>query len=159
MIARRHLLGARAGLLMLAFASGNPLAQERPADREDMGLAYAQCIRDNGYAEFPDPMPDGGIRFQITPDTAPRFQKAAEHCRHLAPEGMRGEQVTPEQLDALVELSRCVRENGVPEFPDPNAEGAFNLSGVSSGPDDPRIAAAMEACRGKAQGTRVMIGG
>ena len=52
-------------------------AQQAPADRQDAALAYAQCMRDNGYAEFPDPTPDGGIRFLIEPESAPRFEKAA----------------------------------------------------------------------------------
>jgi hypothetical protein len=52
-----------------------------------------------------------------------------------------------------------VRENGVPNFPDPDAEGRFNLKGVSTGPDDPQIEAAMDACADLRQGVRIMIGG
>ena len=77
-----------------------------------------------------------------------------------APEGMRGEDVTPEQLEALVKFSQCMRENGVADFPDPDAGGGYNLRGISSGPNDPRIAAAMDICRsGPGQGVRIMIGG
>ena len=73
---------------------------------------------------------------------------------------MRGEDVTPEHLDALLKLSQCVRENGVPDFPDPNADGGYNLRGVSTGPDDPRIQAAMDACGDLRQAAgRIMIGG
>ena len=148
-------------LMAAALATGSAAtAQQAPADRQDAELAYAQCMRDNGYAEFPDPTPDGGIRFQLTPDSAPRFEKAADACRDLAPEGMRGEDVTPEQLEALVKFSQCMRENGVADFPDPDAGGGFNLRGISSGPNDPRIAAAMDTCRsGPGQGVRIMIGG
>lgn len=159
MIARKFL-----PILMTAAlaTSSAATAQQAPADRQDAELAYAQCMRDNGYAEFPDPTPDGGIRFQITPDSAPRFEKAADACRDLAPEGMRDEGVTPEQLEALIRLSQCMRENGVADFPDPDADGRYNLRGVSSGPNDPRIAAAMDICRdvsGLGQGGRIMIGG
>ncbi len=151
----------RIGLIAAALATCSAAsAQETPADREDADLAYAQCMRDSGYGEFPDPMPGEGIRFQITPDSAPRFHKAAAACQHLAPEGMRDEDVTPEQLDALLKLSQCVRENGMADFPDPDADGRFDLSGVNAGPDDPQLKAAMDACSDLRQGVgRILIGG
>jgi hypothetical protein len=160
MIAPRLLPCLRIGLLAAALA--NPMtvaAQQAPVDDDDAALAYSQCIRDNGYAEFPDPTPGKGLRFLIKPGEAPRFEKAAAACRHLAPPGMRDEGVTPEALDALLKLAQCVRENGVPNFPDPNAKGGFELRGISAGPDDPKLEAAMDACRGLSQGTRIMIGG
>jgi hypothetical protein len=147
--------------MFAALTTSAATAQQTPTDREDAALAYAQCMRDNGYAEFPDPTPDGGLRFLIEPGTAPRFHEAAAACRHLAPEGMRDEGIAPENLEALVKLSQCVRENGVPDFPDPDSEGRFDLRGISAGPGDPRIDAAMEACRdetGLRQG-RIVIGG
>ena len=151
----------RASLMVAALvtSAAAATAQQAPADREDTALAYAQCMRDNGYAEFPDPTPGEGIRFLITPGSAPRFEKAAAACRHLAPEGMRDEGVTPEALEALVKLAQCVRENGVPSFPDPTSKGGFELRGISDGPDDPKLKAAMDACRGLSKGARIMIGG
>lgn len=137
-------------------------AQQTPADRQDAALAYAQCVRDNGYAEFPDPDAEGGFKFLIDPGSAPRFHAATQACRDLAPEGMRDEGVTPEQLDALIKLSQCVRENGVPEFPDPGPKGNYDLSGTGIGPGDARLDAAMAACRDKAgsgQRTRITVGG
>jgi hypothetical protein len=152
----------RASVMVAALATGSAAtAQQTPAaDRHDAALAHAQCMRDNGYAEFPDPRPDGNIRFLIEPGSAPRFHKAAAACRHLAPEGLRGEDITPENLEALVRLAQCVRENGLPDFPDPTADGRFELRGIGAGPGDPRLAAAMAACRDEAgQGGRIMIGG
>ena|SRR5688572_6779459 len=159
MIAPKVLPMLRAGLMAAALATCSAAAAQTPADREDAALAYSQCMRDNGYAEFPDPLPDGGIRFLVEPVSASRFQAAAAACRDLAPEGLRDEEMTPEDLEALLKLSQCVRENGVPDFPDPNAEGRFDLRGVSEGPDDPRLKAAMDACSELRQGLPVMIGG
>ena len=153
----------RAGLAIVLLASGSAaVAQQAPAESQDAVLAYAQCIRDNGYAEFPDPDPEGGFKFQINPESAPRFRAAAAACRDLAPEGMRDEGVTPEQLEALMKISQCVRENGVPEFPDPGPKGNYDLSGTGIGPGDTRLEAAMAACRqeaGPGQGMRIAIGG
>jgi hypothetical protein len=135
------------------------MAQQAPADNDDAALAYARCMRDNGYSEFPDPTPGEGLRFLISPGGAPRFEKAAAACRDLAPEGMRVEAVTPEALEALVKLAQCVRDNGVHNFPDPTSKGGFELRGISDGPDDPKLKAAMDACRGLSKGARIMIGG
>ena len=148
-----------AGLLLTALTLGSATAQQTETERADAALAFAQCMRDNGYAEFPDPTPDGDIRFQINRDSAPRFEAAAAACQHLAPEGMRGDDISPESLEALIKLAQCMRENGVPDFPDPSAEGGFNLQGVSTGPDDPRIAMAMGTCRAVAGGAPIRIGG
>src|SRR5688572_29141781 len=137
----------RAGLLAAVLATSSAaIAQQTPADRQDAAVAYAQCLRDNGYAEFPDPDLEGGFKFLINPESAPRFHAAAAACRDLAPEGMRDEGVTPEQLDSLIKLSQCVRENGVPEFPDPGPQGNYDLSATGIGPGDTRLEAAMAAC-------------
>jgi len=150
--------------LALAFTAGcsAALAQQSSPDRLDAALAYAQCVRDNGYAEVPDPDADGGFKFLIKPGSGQRFEAATAACRDLAPEGMRGEGVTPEQLDALIKLAQCVRENGVPEFPDPLPGGNFDLGSKNIGPGDARLEAAMAACRdesGTGSGMRITIGG
>lgn len=159
MIASKLLPLLRAGLLVAALMSPMAVAQQAPVDNDDAALAYAQCMRASGYAEFPDPTPGEGLRFLISPGGAPRFEKAAAACRDLAPEGMRDEDITPEALDALLKLAQCVRGNGVPNFPDPTSKGGFELRGISDGPDDPKLKAAMDACRGLSQGARIMIGG
>lgn len=150
----------RAGLLLTMLAAPSfAMAQPVPADRDDAALAYAQCVRDNGYAEFPDPEPDG-FKFLINPKDVERFKKAADACQDLAPPGMRDDEITPEQLDALMKLSQCVRENGVPDFPDPSADGRYDLGGLGIEPGDTRLAGAIDACREETgQSGRIMIGG
>jgi hypothetical protein len=152
----------RAGLAITLAGLCSATAAQPQADRDDAALAYAQCMRDNGYTEFPDASPTGDVRFRITPETAPRFQAAADACRELAPEGLRNDDITPDELEALVRLSACVRENGIPEFPDPGPKGNFDLQGTGIGPGDTRLEAAMDMCRDEAgfrQGFRIMIGG
>jgi hypothetical protein len=158
MIVSRSLLCT--GLLAAMLAPGSiAFAQQAPADRDDAALLYAQCVRDNGYAEFPDPEPDG-FRFLIAPGDVARFKKAAAACQGLAPDGMRDEGVTPEALDALLKLAQCVRENGVTEFPDPTADGRFDLQSTNLKPGDTRLEAAMAACREEAgPDVRINIGG
>jgi hypothetical protein len=133
--------------------------QQVSPDRQEAALAYAQCVRDKGYAEFPDPDADGGFKFLIDPENVARFKAAADACRDLAPEGMRDDAIAPAQLDALLKLSRCVRENGVPDFPDPDSTGRFELGGLGIKPGDARFEAAIAACRALAGDAPIMIGG
>lgn len=161
-IPQRILPILRTGLVLAALAPCSAAtAQQTPADREDADRAYAQCMRDNGYAEFPDPMPDGGFQFLINPESAPRFQAAATACQQLAPEGLDGEGIAAEDLETLVNFAACMRENGVPDFPDPDSRGGFDPGGISIGPDDARFEAAMAACddAGLVQGGQIHIGG
>lgn len=149
-------------VLVVAIAASGGATAQQPAERQEAALAHAQCMRDNGFTEFPDPSPDGRMQLRVTPESAPRFEAAAAACRDLAPEGLRGEAMTPEQLEGLLKLSQCVRENGIPDFPDPKAEGNFDLSAIGIGPGDQRLEAAMEICRDEAglgRGGRIMIGG
>jgi len=151
-----------AGLVAVVALCSPGAAQQSTTDRQDTALAFAQCVRDNGYAEFPDPDPEGGFKFLIEPDSVARFKAATAACRDLAPEGMRDDDVTPEQLDALIKLSQCVRENGVPEFPDPGPQGNFNLEGLGIEPGDKRLETAMATCQadgGSGAPVRITIGG
>jgi len=159
---RSRSLPMRADLMITALViCSAAVAQQAPADRADAALAYAQCMRDNGYAEFPDPAPDGGIQFLINPESAPRFEAAAAACQPLAPAGLGDETITPEDLEALVRFAQCMRENGLPNFPDPDSTGGFDSQAIGVGPDDARFQAAMAACdnAGLLQGGRIRIGG
>src|SRR5262245_26015538 len=85
-----------------AVGASSVAAQARgPAAREDAAVAYAQCMRDKGFTEFPDPAPDGRMQLRVTAESAPRFQKAQEACRSLAPAGIAGGAISPANLEAL----------------------------------------------------------
>src|SRR5690606_32107857 len=126
-------------------------------DPEDKALAYAQCMRENGMPEFPEPDSEGRIKFRrpINPDS-PELKQAAEACRHMAPEGWGEEKIDPEDQEVMLEFARCMRENGVPEFPDPDPNAGLRIT-----PNDPKARAALEVCDAILQesGIRVRIGG
>jgi hypothetical protein len=57
---------------------------------------FAQCMRDNGITEFPDPDPNGGIRVQTSPGSHmnpgdPAFKAAQEACAKYQPAPRSGE--------------------------------------------------------------------
>jgi hypothetical protein len=113
---------------------------------EDQVLAFAQCMRENGYAEFPDPEPDGGLRIRVDPSSAPRFQAAQEACRDLSPISEPPGPPSPEQIELLVGLAQCLRDNGLADFPDPNPQGAFSIGGLGVDPGSAQWQAAFQSC-------------
>jgi hypothetical protein len=49
------------------------------------------------------------------------FKQAMSACKDLEPPGFTGSKVTPSQRAARLKFAQCIRDNGVPDFPDPTA--------------------------------------
>ena len=146
--------------LAMALSLGSQ-ARAQDAEPADQGLAYSQCMRKNGFPDFPDPDSEGRILLQQRLDSrsAPAFQAAGEACRDLAPPGWAAERPDSERMEQLLGFAQCVRDEGVPDFPDPNAEGGFDFAGMDIDiADSPTMRAAMETCR-QAEGVTVGFGG
>lgn len=124
-------------LLVLTFAlsgcSKAPREQPEPENDTAKVLAYTKCMRENGV-DMEDP-PPGGMAVPGIPAMdagSPEMKKveaAAEKCAELLPaDTAEGRKITPEDLEKARALSRCMRENGLPDFPDPDPEsGAVKL--------------------------------
>lgn len=149
--------------------SRNDSSSGSEALTEEQALRFSQCMRDHGLPEFPDPTVDGEGNVQIfrrgadgaPPDIDPQsetFQDALEACRELLPALPFNDENQAELQDQLLELAQCMRDNGVPEFPDPDFSGGGLGSGGPGGifqqldPDDPRIRDALEHCQSKVFG-------
>lgn len=138
--------GARHAEAPATSSSGNGMAQL---------LAYARCMRTHGVSDFPDPTasPGGGAAIQINGGPGsdldrnnPTFMAAKRSCESLLPgAGEQSPPASPEKIAAEVKWAQCIRSHGLPNFPDPDGEGAFD-----SGKFDPGSAAfevASNACR------------
>jgi hypothetical protein len=135
-----------------ASESGNSGAAA--SDAEQAALDFAQCMRDNGVPSFPDPVakPDGGFGFERPQGVAPSaLDDALESCQSEArAAGVDPGSVAqdPEARDQLLRFSRCMRRNGVPDFPDPNPNASGSLRSVFGKVDlqSPRVQKAMASC-------------
>jgi hypothetical protein len=91
----------------------------------DKALRFAECMRDNGVSEFPDPGAQGGFTIEViangsSVDTdSAAFKQAETACKDLEPAGFYGGIRSPEQQEAALEFARCIRDHGVKDFPDP----------------------------------------
>ena len=118
------------------------------------GAKFSSCMRKHGVSSFPDPNAQGVITFGsdtgIDPNS-PTFRSARTACQKLLPNGG---QPTPQQQakmqQELLALSRCMRDHGIKDFPDPS-NGAIHLNGGPGSdldPNNPLFRAAQQACRG-----------
>nr|WP_221375412.1 hypothetical protein [Actinoplanes polyasparticus] len=134
-----------------------PVPSASPADEKSQLRAYAKCMRANGV-DMPDPNGDGALGVPAMKAGSPELKKmdaAIEKCRDLIPGGAGGEpqKVSAEDLERARALSKCMRENGMPDFPDPDPEtGAVALSEETV--DVKKMAAAGEKCGGVVPLTR-----
>ena len=95
----------------------------------EKAVRFAECMRANGVSAFPDPDASGqltidGVANGSSVDTSSAaFEKAISACKRLEPLGFTGTKVTPRQRTARLAFARCVRQSGVPDFPDPTPNG------------------------------------
>jgi hypothetical protein len=137
------------------------IAQRAPnADRVEQLVDYAQCIRENGYPDFPDPAPDGGFKFLIKRGSATLFEAAAAACKDKLPSGLMQDMQdpSPAQMDALLAFAACMRDKGISAFPDPSPQGRFDMRNSNLDLEAPQTRSAMDTCR-KAHPVAIRIGG
>jgi hypothetical protein len=99
-------------------------------------LAYAQCMRKNGVKNFPDPNAQGliDINGNEVDMKSEQAQSADAKCKSLLPAAGTG--AAPEAVrEASLAYAKCMRKNGVPKFPDPNADGGLDINGETLGVD------------------------
>ncbi|MFG1605121.1 hypothetical protein [Actinoplanes sp. NPDC049265] len=107
-------------------------APSKSADKITQLRAYAKCMRENGV-DMPDPDGDGVLRAPAMKAGAPvdkKMEAASEKCLPLLPADVGGapQKMTPEDLAKARAQAKCMRENGVPDYPDPDPEtGAIAL--------------------------------
>jgi hypothetical protein len=147
----------KTGLVLLALALAVGGCKHAPApkpsasvDQAEQARKFAQCMRDEGVEVQEVPAQDGpgGTGLTIGSSAGPESKKldaAMEKCRQYLPNGGEPTKLDPEQLEAMRKFAKCMRENGLPDFPDPDPDGGgFS---VKSGDDEDKFKAAMEKCR------------
>jgi hypothetical protein len=99
------------------------------AATHEQALKFAECMRDNGVKEFPDPDASGQLTIDaiangssLDPNTA-AFKHALSACKHLEPPGFTGPKRNAQQQKAALKFAQCIRDNGVKDFPDPTPDG------------------------------------
>ena len=101
-------------------------------------LAFAKCMRANGVPNSPDPNAGRGPLFNMAgiDAAAPAFKAARAECQKLMG-GPVGGPFSPgatthpsaQTLAKLVRIAQCMRQHGVPQFPDPRTSVPSTATG------------------------------
>ncbi|WP_242910209.1 hypothetical protein [Actinomadura terrae] len=145
--------------------TGGKSTAKAVSDQERM-RKYAQCMRDHGV-EMDDPSGDGKLTMKMS---APPGQgkdrsdggsgpmdEAQRACRSLMPNGGKPPKPKPEEIAKQRAFSKCMRDNGVPRFPDPAPDGGILLKagkGTGLDPQSQTFKNAEKACRKYAPGEK-----
>lgn len=119
---------------------------------------FAACMRASGEPTFPDPNAQGVISAGSLDRGSPQFEHALESCRKDLPGGNPTPAQQARDVTESLELSACMRRNGVPDFPDPqtgpNGQSVIRI-GPNSGidPQSPQYQRAQQICGSTFPGT------
>ena len=144
MVALISACGSNAPAATGSGSSGNNAANVEKA------VKFAECMRDNGVSEFPDPNASGDFTYGIKagssldPSTA-AWQQAIGACKGLEPPGFMPKTLTTQEIAARLKFAQCIRENGMPDFPDPSDNGPLIV--VKHAQSNTEFQAALQKCR------------
>jgi hypothetical protein len=135
----------------------NGNAGNTSAANQNQAVKFAECMRDNGVSDFPDPDASGRMTIDgvlngssLDPNT-PAWKAAMAACEDLQPPGFTGEEdISAEEQEVRLEFAQCIRDNGVEDFPDPaEGEPLVNTNVIPSAATEEGMTilnAAMETC-------------
>jgi hypothetical protein len=135
----------------------SPSASANAQRTLEIGRQFAQCARDHGYPNFPDPViANGRLSFSNAPAQIKDESRAVERipeCKaildQLPPPDNYNPTPSAADMQKLRDFAKCVRDHGITGWPDPKADGTFPIVGTpleSEGKSE-RFLAAVDACK------------
>jgi hypothetical protein len=83
-------------------------------------LEFSNCMRSHGVTNFPDP-PATGLQLPVGVNAqSPAFKSAQQACKQFEPDNGPPPATSARDRTAALAFARCMRSDGVPEFPDPS---------------------------------------
>jgi hypothetical protein len=126
-------------------ASPNPTASASAGRQQllALGQQWVECLRSHGLTRMPDAQlsQDGYLQFPPAngynwKEDFGKHRSIIDACQSIedsypANAFRPKDQVTAGDLRKLAEYAKCVRAHGIPDFPDPDSTGTFDVSGTS----------------------------
>jgi hypothetical protein len=143
-------------------SSQNGASPTKGAGQSTLGFGgvtekFSQCMRSHGVPSFPDPNSQGQVQFSGVDPQSASFAAAKRACAKYAPNGGKGPTAAQQQqaLAQALNYSKCMRNHGVKDFPDPQGSGSGGGIGISIhggassdlNPNNPTFQAAQKACQ------------
>jgi hypothetical protein len=100
-------------------------------------LQVSQCFREHGHPDFPDPVQasDGSWGFPVTADRVSVPAECADivaHSKKLSPAVAKTRPSA--DLTQGRAFAKCMRDNGIADWPDPNDDGTYTIPSRLSDP-------------------------
>jgi hypothetical protein len=147
------LLAVLAGLALAACGTGQqPAAAHSSVDEVRVYRQFAQCVRDHGQPDFPDPTVDSHGQPHV-PDDVPKppddVMQACVSILDQLPASVRPQHQDQHPDPAMMRrFAQCMRGHGIDDWPDPDDQGRFrfppDLANFKSGPRWSQIRAAWD---------------
>jgi hypothetical protein len=148
----RNLVLAALALALTACGIGppaHPAAAQPPANTAGVYRELAQCFRDHGMPDFPDPVVDASGRAQFPDGVDKPPAEVLEACKPILDRLPASGRVTTNHPDPAMmrRFAQCMRDHGIEDWPDPDSQGRFALppslaDNMKTGPRWPQIQAA-----------------
>jgi hypothetical protein len=117
-------------------------------------LAFPRCMRAHGVTDFPD----SGGPIQASPGSDldpsnPTYKAARQACQSLQTTVHLNPAQAAQAFANSLRFSKCMRNHGITNFPDPdphggpNGHGGVNLSGSGIDLNSPQFQTAKQACK------------
>jgi len=155
---------------LAACGSTGPSSAQTSTNATNAALLvkYSACLRSHGVPNFPDPSTSqrgdnsfgvDGYNFNLPANLntqSPAYQSAEKACQGLIGLGgggsARSRAIVAKARQAALAQARCMREHGVPNFPDPTVSsiGAAIVQrsgGAGVNPRSPAFQQAQKVCR------------
>lgn len=117
-------------------------------------LAFAQCVREHGVPNYPDPNSQGqlGVNANTIGVSEAVVNSAQNDCKSLLPNsGKRTPAQEKQDLAGALKYAQCMRSHGILAFPDPtdnNGHVGFEFANSRSlNPSSPQFQAAQNSCQ------------
>ena len=147
-------LSAGGCVLVLAACGSSGTPHAAASNDHAVGVKFATCMRDHGVPNFPDPEADSGIQIPVSlaKNPSPAFTSAMHACKHLVPAAAaHPPAVSASQKAAALKLAQCMREHGVPNYPDPTYKNGQvippSIADPAINPASPAFSAASKTCQ------------
>jgi hypothetical protein len=115
------IVGLGCAVLAGCGGTGQPsgTATTSAAGAKTHDVAFSDCMRAHGVADFPDPT-SNGLQIPVSINTkSPIFQSAQQACKRYLPGGGAPPATIPADRAAALAFARCMRTHGLRDFPDP----------------------------------------
>ena len=126
-----------------------PQGSSSQGSSQSGAVAFAQCVRSHGVPDFPDPQ-NGHFIITGNEQSNPNFRPAVQACQHLLGPGGATNRGGPNNSQLLA-FVHCMQTHGVPQFPDPTANGGI-VGGSNIDPNSPQFQKAWQECHSKLPG-------